>query len=622
MRGRVLAGAVLAVGVSLAALGSAAPAVAGGAVGGAVPTIVRAAAGAGGLSVIRTIPVGSKPGSVEFSPDGTFAYVVDNGSNEVTRIATADGSTSSIPVGIAPSRVAFSPDGSIAYVSNYSGTSVTKINTADNTTSTIPLATGAGPTGVAFSPDGTYAYLSQYGGRLGLVKIATSTGTVTPVNALRTYGVAFAPDGSSAWVALPESNAVAKVNTVNGTYATTPVGASPYVLALSPDGSQVYVANGGGTSVTKIPAAGGASTSITVGAQPNDIAASPDGNFVYTANTSGSVTQVSTADDSTTTIPLGTKPAGIAVSPDSTRVYVTDNNAGTVSVIAAGTSQVSDVVVDHSTSPVSLSGVGVAGGTVTAKSSSGVDLGVATVDASGNWTFQLTGAPDADGVVNLVQTVDGVDSDPFPVDVSLTVPMLTAPTVDTSTAPPTLSGTALAGALVTVTDSAGNVIGETTADGSGAWSLPLSGFPQSDRVVNLVQTVDGSSSEPLTTTIPVVVPAPGNPVVDSSTTPPTLSGSGGVPGATIVVTGSDGTPYGQATVDAEGNWSVQLSAEPADGNVQLVQSVNGIDSQPNDVNLADAPAIDPMVGTGAAVAVAGVGTALLLFYRRRRLAQS
>ena len=121
-----------------------------------------------------TIPVkGSNPTAVAFSPDGSYAYVTSAASTTVTKINTADASTSAITVGTTPRGVAFSPDGTFAYVANFGSNTVTKINTADNTTSSI--AVGTQPVGVAFSPDGSFAYVTNYGSN-NVTKIIVATG--------------------------------------------------------------------------------------------------------------------------------------------------------------------------------------------------------------------------------------------------------------------------------------------------------------------------------------------------------------------------------------------------------------------------------------------------------------
>jgi YVTN family beta-propeller protein len=106
-----------------------------------------------------TIPVGSSPTGVAFTPDGSTAYVANNEGDTVSVIDVASGTvTSAIPVGWAPDSVAVAPDGSTAYVTNSGSDSVSLIDVASGTvTSTIPV--GTPPTGVAVAPDGSTVYV-------------------------------------------------------------------------------------------------------------------------------------------------------------------------------------------------------------------------------------------------------------------------------------------------------------------------------------------------------------------------------------------------------------------------------------------------------------------------------
>jgi len=59
--------------------------------------------------------------------------------------------TNTIGVGSNPFRVAFHPDGTVAYVTNNGGTSVSVINTATETVMNT-IGVGSFPTGIAFMP--------------------------------------------------------------------------------------------------------------------------------------------------------------------------------------------------------------------------------------------------------------------------------------------------------------------------------------------------------------------------------------------------------------------------------------------------------------------------------------
>ena len=93
------------------------------------------------------IPVGTQPGDVAVSPDGTTVYATNGRSNTVSVISTAT-NTVTIPVGGTPGSVAVSPDGRTVYVTNYGGNDISVISAATGTvTSTVPA--GTGPSGVA-----------------------------------------------------------------------------------------------------------------------------------------------------------------------------------------------------------------------------------------------------------------------------------------------------------------------------------------------------------------------------------------------------------------------------------------------------------------------------------------
>jgi len=59
--------------------------------------------------MIATVPVGFAPRGVAITPDGSAAYVVNNGDNTVSVINTATNTvTATIPVGVSPVLIAFS----------------------------------------------------------------------------------------------------------------------------------------------------------------------------------------------------------------------------------------------------------------------------------------------------------------------------------------------------------------------------------------------------------------------------------------------------------------------------------------------------------------------------------
>jgi len=85
--------------------------------------------------------------------------------------------TISMPVGSRPTGLAFSPNGLKAYVANYRIDSVSVISVEDGTVKNISLPTGSAPASVAVSPNGKQAYVGNYDNSTVSV-IKTSSGTV------------------------------------------------------------------------------------------------------------------------------------------------------------------------------------------------------------------------------------------------------------------------------------------------------------------------------------------------------------------------------------------------------------------------------------------------------------
>jgi YVTN family beta-propeller protein len=81
--------------------------------------------------VTNTIEVGTKPLNIQWSPDGRFAYVVDNGSNQLSVISADSWKvTATLQTDKSPNAIAVLPDGSRGYVSNHDSSTLTLIDLA------------------------------------------------------------------------------------------------------------------------------------------------------------------------------------------------------------------------------------------------------------------------------------------------------------------------------------------------------------------------------------------------------------------------------------------------------------------------------------------------------------
>jgi hypothetical protein len=233
-------------------------------------------------------------------------------------------------------------------------------------------------------------------------------------------------------------------------------------------------------------------------------------------------------------------------------------------------------------------------------SSVSVDSAAMTVTVGINYTFlgseivvvQYTDPTGGDDV-NAVQGVDGADAANFSF-VFIVMPRPgpaapAAPTLDsgsdsglpgdgiTNDNTPTVSGTAAANATVKLYDTDGTtLLGTTTANGSGNWSITSSTLGNGSHTLTVTQTDSGNNTSPastgLTVTIDTAAAAPTGLALtagsDSGTVGdgitnaglPTITGQA-EPNAAVTLYDTDGTTVlGTTTANGSGNWSITSSA--------------------------------------------------------------
>ncbi|WP_051485426.1 Ig-like domain-containing protein [Nocardioides sp. J54] len=156
----------------------------------------------------------------------------------------------------------------------------------------------------------------------------------------------------------------------------------------------------------------------------------------------------------------------------------------------------------------------------------------------------------------------------------LDAPAITSPADGSSTTDttPTISGTGLAGATVTVSEGA-TVIGTATVQPDGTWTLvPATPLAAGPHTITATQSSGDATSAPspeVTFTVvdetppdPPAIETPADGSVTSDATP-TITGTG-EPGAEVEVS-IDGTVIGTTTVGPGGGWSLDATTPLADG---------------------------------------------------------
>jgi YVTN family beta-propeller protein len=273
---------------------------------------------------------------------GTYAYVTNLDSNNVSVISTTTSSvTKTMPVGLGPRGVAITPDGAVAYVTNSGSNSVSVIDTFTNSLITT-VTVGTGPRGVAITPNGAFAYVTNTASN-NVSVISTSSNTVTATVAMGAgsapVAVAITPNGTRAYVANSSTGRVAVINTVtNAVVASITVAAQPQAIAITPNGAAAYVACQGAEVSIIDTATNLVSTHVLMGSGigPSGVAITPNGISAYVARYfSNDVIVINTPTKAVTaTIKgLGSLPTAVAIAPDGSNAYVANHNSHTLSVI-------------------------------------------------------------------------------------------------------------------------------------------------------------------------------------------------------------------------------------------------------------------------------------------------
>ncbi|UZJ57669.1 Ig-like domain-containing protein [Pseudomonas sp. KU26590] len=222
-----------------------------------------------------------------------------------------------------------------------------------------------------------------------------------------------------------------------------------------------------------------------------------------------------------------------------------------------------------------LSGTGEPGATVNVFNAAGALVGSGSVRIDG--TFQLTlTTPQANGELLAVTLTDAAGNISLPA--SLTSVDTTAPLALTqlniSSDGATLTGRGEAGAIVTVTNTLGTVLGTVTVGVTGAFTLVLAPALTNAEVLTLVQRdAVGNVSPQASLTTPDFTPPDQLDNVRINAAGAVITGTGEA-GATVTVRDAGGTLLGTTLVLTDGTFSVTLSTPQINNQVLSVQQAD------------------------------------------------
>ncbi|WP_256714126.1 Ig-like domain-containing protein, partial [Pseudomonas aeruginosa] len=515
-------------------------------------------------SVAPAAPVVNPSNGAEISgtaEPGATVTLTDGSGNPIGQV-TADGSgnwsfTPSTPLadGTVVNATATDPAG------NTGGQGSTTVDAIAPATPTVNLSNGSSLSGTA-EPGST---------------VILTDGNGNPIAEVTA-------DGSGNWTYTP-STPIANGTVVNvvaqDAAGNSSPGASVTVDSQAPAAPVLNPSNGTTLSGTAEP---GATVTLTDGnGNPiGQVTADGSGNWSFTPSTP--------LADGTVVNATATDPAG--------------NTSGQGSTTVDGVAPTTPTV--NLSNGSSLSGTAEPGSTVILTDGNGNPIAEVTADGSGNWTYTPS-TPIANGtVVNVVaQDAAGNSSPPATVTVDSSAPP--APVINPSNGV-VISGTAEAGATVTLTDAGGNPIGQVTADGSGNWSF-TPGTPLANGTVIVATATDptGNTGPQAATTVDAV--APPAPVIDPSNGT-TISGTAEA-GAKVILTDGNGNPIGETTADGSGNWTFTPSTPLANGTVinAVAQDPAGNTSGPASVTVDAIAPPAPVINPSNGVVISGTAEA-------------
>ena len=539
---------------------------------------------------------------------GEFVEVsIDNGATWSTAVTTVGANTWSIAKTLAGSSTL---KVRVSDTAGNSGTVYSQAYTLDTTapTTTVATAVFSADTGSSSTDFITKTAAQTISGTLSanmvpgeIVEVSIDNGatwsTATTTVGANTWSIAKTLTGSSTLkvrVSDTAGNSAAALSQAYTLDTTAPAAPATPTLAVASDTGAS--SSDGITSVTTPTVSGTAEAGATVTLYDTDgttvlgTATATGGNWSITSSALGQGAHTLTAKATDTAGNVSTASAGLAITVDTTAP------AAPGTPVLAAASDTGSSNSDRITSAITptITGTAEAGATVTLYDTDGTTvLGTATA-TGGNWS--ITSSTLAQGAHSLTAKATDTAGNVSTASAGLSVTVdTTAPVAPgtpvlaaasdtgssnadgiTSATTPTITGTAEAGATVTLYDTDGTtVLGTATATG-GNWSITSSALGQGAHTLTAKATDTAgnvsTASAGLAITVDTTAPAaPGTPVLAAasdtgssnsdritSATTPTITGTAEA-GATVKLYDTDGTTVLGTTTATGGNWSITTS---------------------------------------------------------------
>jgi len=274
------------------------------------------------------------PASISVDPSGSFAFVANSGSNNVSAFtisntgALAAVTGSPFASGANPTSLFADISGRLLYVANtgddtVSGYSINRSTGALSALSNSPYTALLAPSAVVTDPTGQYAFVSS--------------ATPSPSNQLLNYNVDI----------LSSPGSYGELQ--NNSSGQAPAGINPQGIATLPSGAAVYVASKGSNSIFAFqsstcigcPSQPQPLASYPAHTQPVAVAVDPKGRFLYAANQGSNDISIYAINPDGTLVAFpggpmntGIAPHALTVDPSGNFLLVADSGSNDISVFS------------------------------------------------------------------------------------------------------------------------------------------------------------------------------------------------------------------------------------------------------------------------------------------------
>jgi YVTN family beta-propeller protein len=309
--------------------------------GGVSVSVINAA-----TNTTASIPVAPTPVAVAVNPDVRQIYAASSGTPGSVTVLDGTGLTAAsdtvlaqgIAVGNNPIAVAVNAGTNMAYVLNQGSNNVSVIDGSKLAAAPATISVGNNPAAIAVNPVTDDVYVANSGDGTVTAINGTTVATSPPITIGGTpSALAVDPTKNKIYVANSSGNNVTVIDGV--TNGTTPVsiGAPSSAIAVDTAANKIYVANAGGSTVSVIDGANltAAPISVAVAASPVAIAINAVTGTIYVGCSNGSVFVINGANPSGTpaTVTVGNNPTAISVNAATNKIYVMNSGDGSVTII-------------------------------------------------------------------------------------------------------------------------------------------------------------------------------------------------------------------------------------------------------------------------------------------------